>query len=164
MSIPMITGQLSVPTQARFGLVVTRWNQFVVDQLEAGAIDTLQQHGVTEGQITRVRVPGAFEIPLVLDKLAAQGHYAALIAIGAVIRGDTPHFEYVAGACISGISQTMRQYGLPVSFGVLTVDNLEQAIARSGSKAGNKGSEAAVCAIEMINLLQQLDPADTSGS
>ncbi len=159
---PTCTGQLSVPPQARFGLVVTRWNQFVVNQLETGAIETLQRHGATAEQITRVQVPGAFEIPLVLDKLAAQGRYDALIALGAVIRGDTPHFDYVAGECVSGISQTMRHYGLPVSFGVLTVDSLEQAIERAGSKAGNKGSEAAACAIEMVNLLQQLDAADTA--
>jgi 6,7-dimethyl-8-ribityllumazine synthase len=157
---PTYTGQLSVSPQTRFGLVVTRWNQFVVNQLEAGAIATLQQHGATAAQITRVQVPGAFEIPLVLDKLAAQGRYDALIALGAVIRGGTPHFDYVAGECVSGISQTMRRYGLPVSFGVLTVDNLEQAIERAGSKAGNKGSEAAACAIEMVNLLQQLDTAN----
>ncbi len=159
-----VTGQLSAPPQAKFGLVVTRWNQLVVNPLEAGAIDTLLQHGVTADQITRVQVPGAFEIPLVLDKLAAQGRYAALIALGAVIRGDTPHFDYVAGECVSGISQTMRRYGLPVSFGVLTVDSLEQAMDRAGGKASNKGSEAAACAIEMVNLLRQIDLADTSSS
>ncbi len=161
MTLQTFTGQLCVPPQARFGLVVARWNAFVVNQLEAGAIDTLQQHGATADQITLVRVPGAFEIPLVLDKLAAQGRYTALIALGAVIRGATPHFEYVAGECVSGVTQTMRQYGLPVSLGVLTTDNLEQAMERAGSKAGNKGSEAAACAIEMVSLLQQLNPPET---
>ncbi len=156
MKYETLEGELTAKPASRFCLVVARWNQFVVNQLEAGALDTLQRQGVAAANITIVRVPGAFEIPLVLDKVAAQGQYDAIIALGAVIRGGTPHFEYVAGECVAGITRTMTQQGIPVSFGVLTVDNIEQAIERAGTKAGNKGSEAAACAIEMVNLLDHL--------
>jgi len=141
---------------ARFALVVGRWNSFVVEHLKVGAIDTLQRHGVAAEQITVVYAPGAFEIPLVCKKLAASGNYDAIVALGAVIRGGTPHFDYVAGECVKGIAHVIGEYGLPVAFGVLTVDSIEQAIERSGTKAGNKGEEAALSALEMVNLLGKL--------
>jgi 6,7-dimethyl-8-ribityllumazine synthase len=155
MSIKTIEGALTV-TNARFCVVVARWNSFVVDSLEAGAIDTLKRHGAKEEDITVVRLPGAFEVPLVLDKIAAQGEYDAIVALGAVIRGGTPHFEYVAGECVKGMAQVTLKHGVPIAFGVLTVDTIEQAIERAGTKAGNKGGEAAASAIEMVNLLRQL--------
>ena len=155
MSIKTIEGNLTV-SGARFCLVVSRWNSFIVDSLEAGAIDTLTRHGAAGADITRVRVPGAFEMPLVLDKVAASGKYDAIVALGAVIRGGTPHFEYVAGEAVKGMAQVMLKHGVPIAFGVLTVDSIEQAIERAGTKAGNKGGEAAASAIEMVNLLRQL--------
>ena len=141
---------------AKFALVVGRWNGFVVEHLKAGAIDALTRHGVAEDNLTVVYAPGAFEIPLVCKKLAASGDYDAIIALGAVIRGGTPHFEYVAGECVKGIAHVIGEYGLPVAFGVLTVDSIEQAIERAGTKAGNKGEEAAMSALEMVNLLGKL--------
>ena len=155
MSIKTVEGGLN-DTNARFCIVVTRWNGFVVDSLEAGAIDTLKRHGAAEGDITVVRLPGAFEMPLVLDKIAAGGEYDAIVALGAVIRGGTPHFEYVAGECVKGMAQVTLKHGVPIAFGVLTVDTIEQAIERAGTKAGNKGGEAAATAIEMVNLLREL--------
>jgi len=135
---------------------VSRWNGFVVESLLAGAIDTLKRHGAQEGDITIVRLPGAFEMPLVLEKIAAKREFDAIVALGAVIRGGTPHFEYVAGECVKGMAQVTLKHGLPIAFGVLTVDTIEQAIERAGTKAGNKGAEAAASAIEMVNLLRQL--------
>jgi 6,7-dimethyl-8-ribityllumazine synthase len=155
MSIKTIEGGMTV-TNARFCVVVTRWNSFVVDSLEAGAIDTLKRHGARDEDITVVRLPGAFEMPLVLEKIAAKGEYDAIVALGAVIRGGTPHFEYVAGECVKGMAQVMLKHGVPVSFGVLTVDSIEQAIERAGTKAGNKGGEAAGAAIEMVNLMKEI--------
>ncbi|MCB1853804.1 MAG: 6,7-dimethyl-8-ribityllumazine synthase [Pseudomonadales bacterium] len=140
-----------------YALVVGRWNSFVVEHLLAGALDTLRRHGVKDDHISIVRAPGAFEIPLVCKKVAAQGKVDAIIALGAVIRGGTPHFEYVAGECTKGIAQVSMEYGLPISFGVLTVDSIEQAVERSGTKAGNKGEEAAMSALEMVSLLGKLD-------
>ncbi|QKT04398.1 6,7-dimethyl-8-ribityllumazine synthase [Ectothiorhodospiraceae bacterium 2226] len=141
----------------RYGLVVGRFNSFVVDSLEGGAIDTLRRHGVAERDIEVVRVPGAFEIPLVVQRLAATRKFDAIIALGAVIRGGTPHFDYVAGECSKGLAQLALKHDLPVAFGVLTVDTIEQAIERAGTKAGNKGVEAALSAIEMVNLFKQLE-------
>lgn len=141
---------------AKFALVVGRWNSFVVEHLKSGAIDALKRHGVAEEHITVVYAPGAFEIPLVCQKLAASNDYDAIIALGAVIRGGTPHFEYVAGECVKGIASVIGKHGLPVAFGVLTVDSIEQAIERSGTKAGNKGEEAALSALEMVSLLGKL--------
>lgn len=141
----------------RYALVVGRFNSFVVDSLEAAALDTLRRHGVAERDIEIVRVPGAFEIPLVVQRLAAGKKFAAIIALGAVIRGGTPHFEYVAGECSKGVAQASLRFDLPVAFGVLTVDSIEQAIERAGTKAGNKGVEAALSAIEMVNLMKQLE-------
>ncbi|AMO69867.1 MULTISPECIES: 6,7-dimethyl-8-ribityllumazine synthase [Zhongshania] len=139
-----------------YAIVVGRWNSFVVESLLEGALDSLRRHGVKEDNITIVRAPGAFEIPLVCQKVADSKNYDAIIALGAVIRGGTPHFEYVAGECVKGLAQVSMQYSVPVSFGVLTVDSIEQAIERAGTKAGNKGEEAAMSAIEMVSLLKQL--------
>ncbi len=155
MSLSRIEGALTAQG-ARFCLVISRFNSFIVDSLEAGALDCLRRHGARDEDLTLVRVPGAFEIPLVLERIAAQGGYDALIALGAVIRGGTPHFEYVAGECVKGMAKVSLKYGIPVAMGVLTVDSIEQAIERAGTKAGNKGAEAAISAIEMVNLLRQL--------
>ena len=155
MSIKTIEGDFTA-TRGRFALVVGRWNGFVVESLKEAAIDALQRHGVGEDNITIVYAPGAFEIPLVCRKVAGSGDYDAVIALGAVIRGGTPHFEYVAGECVKGLGQVINEYGLPVAFGVLTVDTIEQAIERSGTKAGNKGEEAALSALEMVSLLGKL--------
>jgi 6,7-dimethyl-8-ribityllumazine synthase len=143
----------------KFALVASRFNSFIVDQLEAGAIDALIRHGAKKEDVHLVKAPGAFELPIVVQKLAASKKYDAIIALGAVIRGGTPHFEYVAGECVKGIAQVSLQYSIPVSFGVLTVDTLEQAIERAGTKAGNKGAEAALSAIEMVSLFNSLDIA-----
>lgn len=144
------------PTTARFALLVTRWNSFVVESLKEGAIDILRRHGVEDSQITVLYAPGAFELPLLAKKVAATGQYEAVVALGAVIRGGTPHFDYVAGECVKGLAQVSLDAGIPVTFGVLTVDSIEQAIERSGTKAGNKGAEAASTALEMISLLSQI--------
>ncbi|MEJ2142810.1 MAG: 6,7-dimethyl-8-ribityllumazine synthase [Gammaproteobacteria bacterium] len=141
---------------SRFGIVITRWNSFVVENLLEGALDTLKRHGADENDIEVVYVPGAFEIPLVVKKMAASKKYDAIITLGAVIRGGTPHFEYVAGECVKGMASAMMQHEVPVAFGVLTVDTIEQAIERAGTKAGNKGEEAALSAIEMVNLLRNM--------
>jgi 6,7-dimethyl-8-ribityllumazine synthase len=140
----------------KYTIVVGRWNSFVVEHLLEGAIDSLRRHGVDDKHITIVRAPGAFEIPLVCKKVAAKGNVDAIIALGAVIRGGTPHFEYVAGECTKGLAMVTMEYGVPVAFGVLTVDTIEQAVERSGTKAGNKGEEAAMSALEMVSLLGKL--------
>ncbi len=142
--------------KGNYTLVVGRWNSFVVEHLLEGALDTLRRHGVGDGQITIVRAPGSFEIPLVCRKVAEKGGVDAIIALGAVIRGGTPHFEYVAGECTKGIAGVSMEFGVPVAFGVLTVDTIEQAVERSGTKAGNKGEEAASSALEMVSLLDKL--------
>lgn len=143
--------------QGRFCLVVSRWNSYIVESLEKGAIDTLLRHGADAAHLTIVRVPGAFEMPVTIERIAAKGGFDAIIALGAVIRGGTPHFEYVAGECVKGIAQVSLKHAVPVAFGVLTVDSIEQAIERAGTKAGNKGAEAAMSALEMVDLLRQLD-------
>lgn len=155
MSLSCIEGALNAQG-IRFCLVISRFNSFIVDSLEAGALDCLRRHGARDEDLTLVRVPGAFEIPLALERLAARGGYDALIALGAVIRGGTPHFEYVASECVKGMAHVSLKYGIPVAMGVLTVDSIEQAIERAGTKAGNKGAEAAISAMEMVNLLRQL--------
>lgn len=139
---------------ARYAIAVGRFNSFVVESLLDGAVDTLKRHGVSESNITIIRVPGAWELPLIAQKLAESEKYDAIIALGAVIRGGTPHFDFVAGECAKGLGVVSLDSGLPVSFGVLTVDSIEQAIERSGTKAGNKGSDAALVAIEMISVLK----------
>jgi 6,7-dimethyl-8-ribityllumazine synthase len=142
----------------RFACVAARFNEFVVEPLLQGAVETLKRHGVPASQIDVIRVPGAFEIPLTVSKLALAGRYDALIALGAVIRGDTPHFDYVAGECARGLAQVALDCGVPVAFGVLTTDTVEQATDRAGGKDGNKGADAALTAIEMANLLRRLVP------
>ncbi len=142
--------------KGKYALVVGRWNSFVVEHLLAGALDCLRRHGVADERITIVRAPGAFEIPLVCKKVAEKGTHNAIVALGAVIRGGTPHFEYVAGECTKGLAQVTMDFGLPVAFGVLTVDTIEQAVERSGTKAGNKGEEAALSALEMVSLLDRI--------
>lgn len=144
-------------SNGKFAIVVSRFNSFVVESLLDGALDALKRHGdVSEENITVVRVPGAYEIPLAVQKVANQQYFDAIIALGAVIRGGTPHFDYVAGECNKGLSHVSLQYGIPVAFGVLTVDTIEQAIERAGTKAGNKGGEAALSALEMVNVLAKL--------
>jgi len=145
-----------VGTGLRIGLVATRWNDLIVGNLVNGAKDALVRHGVAEKDIGLALVPGAFEIPLVTKRLAMSGKYDAIVCLGAVIRGATAHFEYVAGEVAKGIASVMLETGVPVTFGVLTTETLEQAIERAGTKAGNKGAEAAVAAIEMANLLRTL--------
>jgi 6,7-dimethyl-8-ribityllumazine synthase len=142
---------------ARFALVASRFNDYIVDSLIRGALQCLRQHGAAEADVELVRVPGAFEMPLVVSKLAASRRYDGIIALGAVIRGSTPHFEYVAGQCVGGIAAAALEHGVPVGFGVLTVDTIEQAIERAGTKAGNKGAEAALAVIETVNLLRRID-------
>ena len=156
MAIKTIEGNLTVHN-TRFCLVVARFNSFVVESLLQGAIDALKRHGAKDEDITIVRVPGAFEMPLVLEKVAAAGNHDAIVALGAVIRGGTPHFDFVAGECVKGMAQVTLNHGLPIAFGVLTVDTIEQAIERAGTKAGNKGAEAAMSAVEMVNLLRQIE-------
>ena len=155
-SITTYEGQLTVQ-DVKFCIVASRFNSFIVEQLESGAIDTLVRHGAKLSDIELVRAPGAFELPMVVQRIAASKKYAAIIAIGAVIRGGTPHFEYVAGECVKGLAHVALQYDVPVSFGGLTVDTIEQAIERAGTKAGNKGAEAAMSAIEMVNLFKNLE-------
>jgi len=155
-NIKIYEGDLQVKG-AQFCLIVSRFNSFVVESLLSGAVDTLKRHGADENNLQIVRVPGAFEMPLAARRIAEKKQFDAIVALGAVIRGGTPHFEYVAGECTKGLSQVSAQYNIPVAFGVLTVDTIEQAIERSGTKAGNKGVEAAMSAIEMVNLLHALD-------
>ena len=151
----IIEGDFSAVT-AKFGIVVARFNGFVVEELLSGAVDALKRHGVAEANITVIRVPGAYEMPLATKKAAESGDYDALITLGAVIRGGTPHFDYVAGECASGLSKIALDNNVPVAFGVLTTDTIEHAIERSGTKAGNKGADAAMSALEMVSLLRNL--------
>ena len=151
----MIEGQYT-EADGRYAIVVGRFNQFVVDSLVEGAVDALVRHGVGEDNITVIRVPGAYEIPLAAQAVAEKGDVDAIIALGAVIRGSTPHFDYVAGESASGLNKVQMDTGVPCAFGVLTVDTIEQAIERSGTKAGNKGAEAALVAIEMVSVLRQI--------
>jgi 6,7-dimethyl-8-ribityllumazine synthase len=138
----------------KIGIIVSRFNSFISEKLLEGAIDTLVRSGVDTGDIAVARVPGAFEIPLVAQKMAKSGRYDAVICLGVVIRGATPHFEYVAGEVAKGTAQVMLDAGIPVLFGVLTTESIEQAIERAGTKAGNKGADVAMAAVEMINLVE----------
>ncbi|MAD16524.1 MAG: 6,7-dimethyl-8-ribityllumazine synthase [Alteromonadaceae bacterium] len=148
-------------TGKKFALVVSRFNSFVVESLVEGALDTLERHGEVNSQdITLVRVPGAYELPIAAKKLAQKGTFDGIIALGAVIRGGTPHFEFVAGECNKGLAQVSLEFGIPVSFGVITTDSIEQAIERSGTKAGNKGAEAALGALEMVNVMANIEGAE----
>jgi 6,7-dimethyl-8-ribityllumazine synthase len=153
----IVEGELLV-RDLRFGVLITRFNDFVVEPLLRGALDALKRHGAADKQIEIVRVPGAFDLPVVARKLALLRRYEALIALGAVIRGQTPHFDYVAGECASGLARIALESGVPIAFGVLTTDTMEQAVDRAGGKAGNKGADAALAALEMANLLRRLEP------
>ncbi|GAB2500878.1 6,7-dimethyl-8-ribityllumazine synthase [Alkalibacterium psychrotolerans] len=150
-----IEGNL-VATDLKIGIVVGRFNDFIGSRLLDGAVDTLKRHGANDADITLAWVPGAFEIPLVAKKMAASGKYDAVITLGAVIRGATSHYDYVCSEVAKGVSSAADSTGVPVMFGVLTVDTIEQAIERAGTKAGNKGAEVAVGAVEMANLVKQL--------
>lgn len=155
LHINTIEGQLDAKG-LKFALVAGRFNDFITERLVGGAVDYLTRHGGDRADITLVRVPGAFEIPLAAKKLATSGKYHGVVCLGAVIRGATPHFEYVANECVKGLAHVMLEANVPVGFGVLTVDTLEQAIERAGSKAGNKGVEAAAAVLEMVRVLEQL--------
>ncbi len=156
MTIQVIEGQLNHGNEGKYAVLVGRFNSFVVEALLDGALDTLKRHGVADDKITIIRAPGAWELPLVAKKLAASGKYDAIIALGAVIRGGTPHFDFVAGESAKGLGVVGLEYNLPVIFGVLTTDSIEQSIERAGTKAGNKGADAALTAIEMVNLLKAI--------
>jgi 6,7-dimethyl-8-ribityllumazine synthase len=151
-----IEGDFSAST-ARFSIVAARFNGFVVESMVDAAVDTLKRHAINDNNITVVRVPGAFELPLAVKKVIDGGQVDAVLTLGAVIRGSTPHFDYVAGQCASGIATISRESGIPVAFGVLTTDTIEQAIERAGTKMGNKGVDAAMTAIEMVSLLRNLE-------
>jgi len=153
--MPLLEGDFS-PPQGRFAVVAARFNALIVDPLVAGAIDGLKRHGIPDDRIDLVRVPGSFEIPVVAQRLAESKKYAAVVCLGAVIKGETDHYDHVAGATTSGIAQAALSTGVPVIFGVLTCDTLEQALNRAGGKAGNKGFEAAATAVEMVNLFKKL--------
>ncbi|CZF77321.1 6,7-dimethyl-8-ribityllumazine synthase [Grimontia sp. AD028] len=153
----VIEGAFAAPN-AQVAIVISRFNSFINESLLDGAIDALKRQGqVSEDNITVVRCPGAYELPLVAQRVAKSGRYDAIIALGSVIRGGTPHFDYVAGECNKGLAQVALEFDTPVAFGVLTVDTIEQAIERAGTKAGNKGAEAALSALEMVNVLSQIE-------
>lgn len=149
-------GQLIASENDKFCIILARFNDFIGAKLLSGAIDELKRHGVKEDNITVIRVPGAFEIPVIAQKCASSNKYSAVIALGAVIKGATPHFDYVSNEVAKGVAQVSLNTGVPVSFGILTTDNIEQAIERAGTKAGNKGSDAARTAIEMANLIKEI--------
>jgi 6,7-dimethyl-8-ribityllumazine synthase len=151
----IIEGNL-VASGKRFGIVVSRFNSFISARLLEGALDALRRHGVKDDEVTVAWVPGSFETPVAVRRMAESGNYHAVIALGAVIRGSTPHFDYVAAEVSKGVAQVALHSGIPVLFGVLTTDTIEQAVERAGTKAGNKGADAAMAAIEMVNLLEQL--------
>lgn len=155
-NIRSIHGDL-VARDLRFAIVAARFNDMIVESLIRGAVDTLLRHGAGEKQIELIRVPGAYDLPFVVRRVAASKRYEAIVALGAVIRGATPHFDHVAGQCAAGLARAADETGVPVAFGVLTTDTIEQAIERAGTKAGNKGSDAALCALELANLLRRLD-------
>lgn len=150
-----ISGQLNA-TGLKIGIVVGRFNSFIGERLVEGAIDALVRHGANDDDIDIVRVPGAFEIPLAAQKMSACGRYDALVCLGAVIRGATPHFDYVSNEVTKGVASVSLASGVPIAFGVLTTDNIEQAVERAGTKAGNKGFEAAMTAVEMVNLFKSM--------
>lgn len=141
----------------KIGIIVSRFNQFVTEKLLEGALDGLKSHGGEEENVTVVRVPGAFEIPLAAERMAASGKFDALVCLGAVIRGDTPHFEYVSEAVTRGIGEAMGKHRLPIGFGILTTNDVQQAMERSGSKDANKGYEAALTAVEMVDVMRRID-------
>ncbi|MDH4072178.1 MAG: 6,7-dimethyl-8-ribityllumazine synthase [Gammaproteobacteria bacterium] len=154
--IRTIEGDLNA-RDLRVTIVAARFNDFIVESLIKGAVRCLRQHGGSESAIEIIRVPGAYEMPLAVEKVAASRRSDGIIALGAVIRGSTPHFDHVAGECMRGIAACARQHGVPIGMGILTTDTIEQAIERAGTKAGNKGEEAALAMIEMVSLLRKLD-------
>jgi 6,7-dimethyl-8-ribityllumazine synthase len=155
-AVRVIEGDL-VARDLRFAILAARFNSLVVDRLIEGAIDALVRHGAADKNIELVRVPGAFEMPVVASRLARSGRYQGVIALGAVIEGDTAHFEFVAGQCAAGLARVAHDHGLPVGFGVLTTATMEQALDRAGGKAGNKGAEAALAVLETVNVIKRLD-------
>jgi 6,7-dimethyl-8-ribityllumazine synthase len=155
-NVRTVNGDL-IARDLRFAIVASRFNDLVVDSLVRGAVDALVRHGAAEKQIDLIRVPGAFDLPFVVRRIAASKRYDAVVALGAVIRGATPHFEYVSSQCAAGLARAAEESGVPVAFGVLTTDTIEQAIERAGTKAGNKGADAALVALELANLLRRLD-------
>lgn len=155
-NINLLEGKVVAPEGMRVGIVASRFNEIIVNKLLGGAVDGLVRHGVEDDNITAAWVPGAFEIPAAAKKMAASGNYDAVICIGAVIRGDTTHYDYVCSEVSKGIASVGLETGVPVMFGVITTENIEQAIARAGSKAGNKGYDCALSAIEMVNLFSQM--------
>ena len=154
-TIKTIEGNYALGSSS-YGIVISKFNSFIVERLLEGALEAFRKQGVQDRDISIVKVPGAYELPLTAKVMAESGKYDAIIALGAVIRGGTPHFEYVAGECVKGLGQVALTAGLPLAFGVLTVDTIEQAIERAGTKAGNKGEEAALTAMEMLSLVRQL--------
>ncbi len=154
-----LEGKLILPQGAKFALVASRFNHFIVDRLVDGATDALVRHGAADADITLVHVPGAWELPLIAKRLATSKRFDAIVALGAVIRGSTAHFDFVAGEAAKGLAGVMQATSVPIIFGVLTTDTIEQAIERAGTKAGNKGAEAALCAIEMVSLGRALSEA-----
>jgi 6,7-dimethyl-8-ribityllumazine synthase len=155
-SINTIEGDFTPLSDVRFALVAARFNSFIVQSLINGAVDALCRHGVPEASIDLIWTPGSFELPLAAQRLAASERYDGIVALGAVIRGGTPHFEYVAGECVKGLASVALEYDLPIGFGVLTVDSIDQAVERAGTKAGNRGAEAAMSVLEMVSLLRRL--------
>ena len=156
MAIKKFEGHLTADPESRFAIVVGRFNSFIGERLLEGALDALKRHGANEDNIAVAWVPGAFELPLAVKRMAESGDYDAVLALGAIIRGSTPHFDYVASEASKGIATVSLKTDVPVSFGVLTCDSIEQAIERAGTKAGNKGFDAAVTALEMVNLLKMI--------
>lgn len=154
--INVLEGKVVAPAGMKVGIVASRFNEIIVNKLLGGAVDGLVRHGVEEENITAAWVPGAFEIPVVAGKMAKSGNYDAVICVGAVIRGDTTHYDYVCNEVSKGVAQVGLQSGIPVLFGVITTENIEQAISRAGSKGGNEGYDCALSAIEMVNLMKQL--------
>jgi 6,7-dimethyl-8-ribityllumazine synthase len=157
MQVNTIEGDFTLLQDARFALAAARFNSFIVQHLIDGAVDALHRHGVPEANIDLIWTPGSFELPLAAQRLAASERYDGIVALGAIIRGGTPHFEYVASECVKGLAGVSLEYDLPVGFGVLTVDSIEQAVERAGTKAGNKGVEAAMAVLEMVSLLRRLE-------
>ncbi len=153
----IVEGTLTVPPGAKFAIVASRFNHFIVDHLVAGAIDAIVRHGGVKANVTLVHVPGAWEVPLIAQRIAASKKIDAVITLAAVIRGATPHFDYVAGEAAKGVAGASLQTGVPIAFGILTTDTIEQAVERAGTKAGNKGWDAAVTAIEMVSLSRALE-------
>jgi len=158
-NVKSIQGALVVPEGTRFAVVASRFNHFIVDRLVEGALDALLRHGAESENVTVVRVPGSWEIPLVCARLAESKQFDAVVAVSAVIRGGTPHFEYVAAEVSKGVASTALRTGVPICFGVLTTDSIEQAVERAGVKSGNKGFDAAVSAVEMVSLAKSLGAA-----